>query len=92
MSESLGKFICGECDHRGQIEDMLKAESPFEAGEEMYACPGCKSVGQMHSVCDEPGCWREVSCGTPTDNGYRSTCHDHAPAAPESEGGKGGAG
>lgn len=27
--------------------------------------------------CDEPGCYREVSAGFPTDNGYRRTCGEH---------------
>jgi len=29
--------------------------------------------------CDEPGCKKRISCGTPTPDGYRSTCGDHAP-------------
>lgn len=41
-----------------------------------------------HSVeseygCDEPGCDRWVTRGTPTPNGYRSTCSDHAPKVEE---------
>ena len=31
------------------------------------------------AICDEPGCCDQVSCGTPTENGYRSTCGKHAP-------------
>jgi hypothetical protein len=34
----------------------------------------------MPPICDEPGCLKDVSCGTPTDSGYRNTCLDHAPA------------
>jgi hypothetical protein len=30
-------------------------------------------------LCDEPGCFDFISCGTPTDDGYRSTCSKHAP-------------
>lgn len=30
------------------------------------------------NLCDEPGCFREVSCGFPVEGGgYRSTCSDH---------------
>ena len=30
------------------------------------------------NMCDEPGCYRDVSCGWPTkDGGYRSTCGEH---------------
>jgi hypothetical protein len=28
-------------------------------------------------LCDEPGCFKDVSCGYQTKNGYRSTCFDH---------------
>lgn len=30
-------------------------------------------------LCDEPGCYDEITCGTPTPDGYRSTCSKHAP-------------
>lgn len=33
----------------------------------------------MPAICDEPGCLEFVSCGTPTANGYRSTCTRHRP-------------
>jgi hypothetical protein len=33
----------------------------------------------MPSICDEPGCLNFVSCGTPTEGGYRHTCGDHQP-------------
>ncbi len=30
------------------------------------------------SLCDEPDCFNDVSCGWPDDNGrYRHTCHSH---------------
>lgn len=29
--------------------------------------------------CDEPGCKRATTMGTPTPNGYRSTCSEHNP-------------
>jgi len=29
------------------------------------------------SRCDEPGCMKQVSCGWPSPEGYRSTCFDH---------------
>lgn len=30
-------------------------------------------------LCDEPGCYKYVTCGTPTDTGYRNTCAEHKP-------------
>jgi hypothetical protein len=28
-------------------------------------------------LCDEPDCFKYVSCGWPSDTGYRSTCGEH---------------
>ncbi len=32
--------------------------------------------------CDEPGCTEGQSCGTPSKDGYRRTCGEHAPTWP----------
>lgn len=37
------------------------------------------------SLCDEPECFGEVSCGFPTDNGYRRTCSKHSNWAKEND-------
>lgn len=29
--------------------------------------------------CDEPGCKEQITCGTPTADGYRNTCWPHHP-------------
>lgn len=29
--------------------------------------------------CDEPGCMKRWTCGTPTPGGYRTTCFEHQP-------------
>lgn len=74
------KRVCGErhCDWRGTVGSVLTAPSPFSA-DTLQACPACKEVNSIRVACDEPGCWEEVSCGTPTPNGYRQTCGKHAP-------------
>ena len=28
-------------------------------------------------LCDEPGCKKRITCGTPTKNGYRNVCSQH---------------
>lgn len=30
------------------------------------------------NLCDEPDCFKDSSCGFPTDEGYRRTCYDHS--------------
>jgi hypothetical protein len=73
--------MCGErrCEWRGDESAVLKAPNPFLPEEEIWGCPECKAVNTIVAVCDEPGCWAETSCGTPTPSGYRRTCGKHAP-------------
>ena len=33
--------------------------------------------------CDEPGCTRMATCGTPSEGGYRRTCFWHSPVQVE---------
>lgn len=72
------KIKCEECGWVGKSSKSLKAFSPFD-GSEITACPECKFIQVFCAVCDEPGCKKLVSCGTPTKDGYRSTCHEHTP-------------
>ena len=37
------------------------------------------------NLCDEPGCFVEVSAGFPTENGYRRTCFNHSKFAKENK-------
>lgn len=38
------------------------------------------SLKRMLNMCDEPGCFKDASCGTPIeDNKYRWTCSNHQP-------------
>lgn len=36
-----------------------------------------EKMKQKFALCDEPGCSDRVTCGWPSDNGYRSTCSKH---------------
>lgn len=73
------KIKCSVCGWRGNKSEMLAAQNPFDPTEEITGCPKCKAVECIVAVCDEPGCWLEVTCGTPTGGGYRMTCGLHAP-------------
>jgi len=73
------KSACN-CGWKGMDSELLKAKNPFEPEDTVYACPECKELeGSYFSSCDEPACWRETTCGTPTANGYRRTCSEHMP-------------
>lgn len=75
------RMKCGEwkCSWVGNITEVLTAPNPFEPGEELYACPKCKSLN-LERACDIEGCKKQASGGTPTsDGGYRFHCHDHHP-------------
>ncbi len=74
-----GKVVCKECNRPMREADLLTAPNPFKPGETLRGCPHCKQPVGFLGVCDEPGCWDIVSCGTPTPEGYRVTCHKHRP-------------
>jgi hypothetical protein len=77
----MGKRIFCGCGWRGELSQLLRAPNPFDPLDEVTACPNCKTLeGTTQHACDEPGCWKEVTCGTPTPNGYRSTCGQHNPS------------
>lgn len=72
------RVVCKECDWMGNETDLLIGTNPFE-DYRIYGCPKCRSIDSTYITCDEPGCRNPVTCGTPTPNGYRSTCGKHAP-------------
>ena len=71
------KWRCPECGWRGDTTELLRAPNPFDAGQIILGCPGCKEAPQFVNTCDEPGCEKDVSCGWSSPAGYRHTCHDH---------------
>ena len=73
------KIKCYRCRWRGMEVEELTAPNPFDEEDILVGCPLCKRVDTMVWACDEHDCWSEVTCGTPTPNGYRSTCGHHAP-------------
>ena len=70
MYEAGGMNITNELDYslRESIASVMRDEE--------IDSPALKS---MVGLCDEPGCYDAISCGTPTPEGYRSTCYNHAP-------------
>ena len=73
------KLICTarRCGWHGM--QALEAPNPFEPGETILGCPDCKAVETIYLACDEPDCWEQSTCGTPTPTGCRRTCGKHVP-------------
>ena len=44
---------------------------------EAYKSGDEKKMKEALHLCDEPGCFGYISCGWPSDEGYRSTCGEH---------------
>lgn len=44
---------------------------------EAYKSGDENKLKEVLSLCDEPGCFNHISCGWPSENGYRMTCGDH---------------
>lgn len=74
------RYFC-ECGWRGNEDQILIAPNPFDGSDDLTGCPECKSTNSVILACDEQGCWRKATCGTPTLSGYRQTCGDHIPNA-----------
>jgi hypothetical protein len=68
---------CHECQAIVAAKDLLHGDSPFDSEITLTGCPKCKSCDGFNLVCDEPGCNQLVSCGWPSESGYRQTCSDH---------------
>ena len=71
------RWKCEECEEIFDKADLLTAPNPFASNDIIFGCPNCKSVNSFTNVCDEPGCFRNATCGFPTSMGYRRTCGDH---------------
>lgn len=37
-----------------------------------------KEMKKALGLCDEPGCFKHITSGWPSENGYRTTCIEHA--------------
>src|SRR5258708_14806255 len=75
-----GKIRCTGCGWTGTEALTDKVKDP--RGHDVWdVCPACRLPENFVSLCDEPGCQREITCGTPTPDGYRQTCHVHHPKA-----------
>jgi hypothetical protein len=44
---------------------------------EAYKSKDEKKLKQALGLCDEPDCFKHISCGWPSESGYRMTCGDH---------------
>lgn len=80
--DNLVRRACDDwrCGWQGTSATVLRAPDPFNEGDELIACPKCRCQ-TIRTCCDEPGCWEEATCGTPTPSGYRRTCGPHHPSA-----------
>src|SRR5258705_10630499 len=78
-----GKIRCMSCGWAGTLTDPDKVPDPRPLEGTIpniwFVCPECRAPDHFYFVCDEPGCKHHVKCGTPTPEGYRSTCYRHAP-------------
>jgi Zn finger protein HypA/HybF involved in hydrogenase expression len=77
MSKIMNKIRCIECEWTGELSELLEDKNPFDLEEYIYGCPVCKSIDQFEYICDEPGCNHTITCGFPTETGYRRTCGKH---------------
>lgn len=70
------EWRCTNCKEVMHETDIDLVKDP-ESINEWSVCPHCRTPENFEPVCDEPGCSLPVSCGFPTPDGYRQTCHKH---------------
>lgn len=78
------KAICDlwRCGWYGDDSELYEFTDPD--GDIIDLCPKCKSIiSTVKYACAEEGCWELATCGTPTANGYKSTCGNHRPKKSE---------
>jgi len=73
----MDKYVCASCDAKLLRSQLLEAPNPFDAEDTITGCPECKAVSDTWLACDEPECWRQADCGTPSLTGYRRVCGEH---------------
>jgi hypothetical protein len=78
MKPERDKVKCKVCNWKGVASELLHSVSPFDKDEVITGCPECKEIGSSVSVCDFIDCWKEATCGTPTEDDYRWTCGKHS--------------
>lgn len=70
------KWKCTACGWSGT--ELLSAPHPFLSEVTIDGCPGCREIGEIVRLCDEPGCLRPSSGGYPDEHGvYRIVCSLH---------------
>jgi hypothetical protein len=73
------RWLCEECRHVCDADDILRAPNPFDPEDTLHFCPDCKQPNQLTRTCWK--CDKPASSGTPTKtHGYVWACHEHAPA------------
>lgn len=70
---------CNSCWSIMDQASLLRAANPFNPDDEIVGCPNCKQCDEGFTcICDEEGCDKPITCGWPSELGYRRTCYKHA--------------
>lgn len=74
------KRTCSACGWVGTQEELLRADSPFDASILLSACPKCHTVEGVRFpvLCDTQGCTNLAGAGDQVVNGrLRRVCEQH---------------
>ena len=75
------RWRCNECNVDLRESQIIAFPDPEDSQNFWSICPNCRCAEGFTRLCDEPGCAREASCGTPVkdERRYVNTCHEHRP-------------
>jgi len=87
LEQEARKCRCRDCGWKGMASEMAEVSYSIYVrnceevvDRSMMVCPDCGECDStVEYACDEYDCWQPATCGTPTANGYRNTCHKHSP-------------
>jgi hypothetical protein len=66
------------CGWAGWSCELLRAPSPFDSSDELFACPECRRTEDIEALCEVDGCRQLATCVGPHPDGvYRHTCYGH---------------
>lgn len=82
MALEKNKVRCKECQWQGvtkELDTVVDPRPPVgQVGDTWVICPSCRTPENIVSLCDEPNCKVEATCGAPVEGVYRWTCYDHS--------------
>jgi rubredoxin len=72
------RYRCDDCGLISVEADIDKVQDPKPRSTQVWwVCPHCRAADKFGYACNEPGCAKWATIGTPTPDGYQHFCGQH---------------